>query len=144
MGHNWVRALGLMAVFGAASPALAVTLKNEDTRSYDIDVIEKGNRKSLKIGPGATLDALCEKDCLISLVGVPDAVYIMEGKEKVRIEKGLVYYVEPYISKGKPEEIAKDAVPEAKGAKPPNAKPEPKSAPAPADKPSGSETPKAN
>ncbi len=142
MGHNWVRALGFIAVLGVASPASAVTLKNEDTRSYDIDVIPKGNRKSLKIGPGATLDALCKKDCLIALVGVPDAVYIMEGNEKVRIEKGLVYYVEPYINKGKPEEITKDAVPKAEGAKPPNAKPEPK--PAPADRPSGSETPKAN
>ena len=85
--------LGVM--FCAPGLVFAASIKNIDTRSYELDIIAGSQRESLKVEPGASLTSFCSNGCVVSLNGVEDSEYKLEGGESLIIEEGRVYYDKP-------------------------------------------------
>lgn len=90
-------ALTLTALtLAAQSAAEASTLANADSRAYELRIEPvSGGARALEIAPGQTLDEVCPEGCELTLVGVEDATYKLEGNERVTIETGLIYYDGP-------------------------------------------------
>lgn len=75
-----------------ASPASAATLSNKDSAAHKIEVIAKSTRRQHELAPGKSIANFCKQGCVIRLNGSADHDYELEGKERVSIEGGLVYY----------------------------------------------------
>lgn len=81
--------LGMMGP-GAAG---ASTLKNADAKSYNLRIESRTGGRALSIASDETIEKLCPEGCTMTLVGVDDATYRLEGTEMVTIETGgVVYY----------------------------------------------------
>ncbi len=85
----------------AGQPASAAQLINNDQRSYEIRIVADNERQSQQVAPGNTVDNLCPQGCILTLVGVEDGAYVLEGKEDVSIENGMLYYASPYVRREK-------------------------------------------
>ncbi|MBU2532054.1 MAG: hypothetical protein KKB37_04905 [Alphaproteobacteria bacterium] len=73
-------------------PVGAVTLTNQDTKTYHVTVILDGEHQDHELSPGKSMSGFCEDGCVIRLNGSPENDYALEGSERVSIEGGLVYY----------------------------------------------------
>lgn len=80
-------------------PAAAVTLTNNDKKTYKIDVVRKGSPESHELAPGKVIARFCSTGCVIRLNGSANDEYELEGTERVSIEGGLVYYDGEEITK---------------------------------------------
>jgi len=76
---------------GLASTAFAVSVKNLDDADQKVVVIEGSSTQDLTVKPGATLDGICLKGCLIKLNAGTDDPYELEGNEVTTIEKGQLW-----------------------------------------------------
>lgn len=72
--------------------AYAVTLTNNDSVTYKIEVIAKPAGIKQELAPGKSIKDICQQGCVIRLNGSADNEYELEGSERVSIEGGLVYY----------------------------------------------------
>ncbi len=94
--RGFVRVLAAWCALAAASAAPqaanAVTLTNQDSKPYKIEVKAKSARQEHELAPGKSLTDFCKDGCIIRLNGSADADYQLEGTERVSIEGGLVYY----------------------------------------------------
>lgn len=82
--------LGSVALSGTAAQAASIT--NQDTTTYQIEIMAKSVRRQHALEPGKVLSGVCDDGCVIRLNGSPDNDYTLEGRERVSIEGGLVYY----------------------------------------------------
>ena len=89
-------------------PAAAVTLTNNDTATYKIDVVRKGSSESHELAPGKVIARICAAGCIIRLNGSANDEYELEGTERVSIEGGLVYYDGEEITKAGDEAAKAD------------------------------------
>ena len=71
--------------------ALAVTVKNLDGTEYTVTVVEGSKPQDLTVKPGASLEGICLKGCLIRLNGNTVDPYELEGTEVTTIEKGQLW-----------------------------------------------------
>lgn len=92
----------------SAQAASSVTLKNLDKAAYDIDVLENSQRQRKTIKSGERLRDVCKNACLVTLVGIDDGVYTLDGGEKIVIEDGLIYY-EDVLGTSEPGTAAQNA-----------------------------------
>ncbi len=92
--RNVIVAFGLTGSVGTfvAPPALAATLTNADTAQHTITIIEGGARVDRKVASGGTLKQLCTNGCIVRIDSDPGRDFILEGRERVTIENGLLYY----------------------------------------------------
>ena len=90
MSRNVIPAL-LLSVCLCTSAALAVTVKNLDETEHNVTVIEGSATQDLTIKPGASLEGICLKGCLLRLSGGGDDPYELEGTEVTSIEKGQLW-----------------------------------------------------
>ena len=90
--------VGMVACWGSAGMTLcvgnaaAVTIKNNDQQSYQLEVIADGNRIKHDLPAGKALADVCKTGCVVRLNGSANDDYALEGSERVSIEGGLVYY----------------------------------------------------
>jgi len=83
--------LGLVAaVF--ASPAVALTITNNDPDAVTINVIVDGEGTKQSIEPGASVEPACEKGCVIELESGDQ--YEVKGDEQASIEAGILFFDE--------------------------------------------------
>jgi len=81
--------LGLVAaVF--ASPAVALTITNNDSDATTIKVIVDGEGAEQSIEPGASVEPACDKGCVIELDNGDQ--YEMKGDEEASIEEGVLFF----------------------------------------------------
>ena len=93
-----------------SSAANAVSVTNRDSRDHTLTVIEGDARIDSVLKPGASLDGVCLKGCLIRLNGSENDEYELEGAEVVSIEGGYLYYDGPEVPAA-PAEAPKDGAP---------------------------------
>lgn len=72
--------------------AAATTLINADRNDRTISVIEGESRKTQTLKQGAVIENLCPDGCIVRIDGDPARDFILEGRERVTIENGLLYY----------------------------------------------------
>ena len=90
MSRHVIAALSLTAsLFSTA--ASAVTVKNLDQTEHKVTVIEGSSPQDLVVKPGASLEGICLKGCLIRLNGNTEDPYELEGAEVTTIEQGLLW-----------------------------------------------------
>jgi hypothetical protein len=70
--------------------AHAVTVKNLDGADHTFTVVEGASSQDLSLKPGASVDGICLKGCLIKLTGDQDT-YELEGGEVTSIEDGVLW-----------------------------------------------------
>jgi hypothetical protein len=81
--------LGLVAaVF--ASPAVALTITNNDSDATTVKVIVDGEGTEQSIEPGASVEPACDKGCVIELDNGDQ--YEMKGDEEASIEEGVLFF----------------------------------------------------
>jgi len=81
--------LGLVAaVF--ASPAAALTITNNDSDKVTINVIVDGKGTEQSIEPGASVEPVCEKGCVVELDSGDQ--YELKGDEEASIEGGILFF----------------------------------------------------
>ena len=79
----------IIALFTTA--AAAVTVKNLDETEQTVTVVEGSVPQDLIVKPGASLEGICLKGCLIRLNGNTQEPYELEGTEVTTIEKGQLW-----------------------------------------------------
>jgi hypothetical protein len=90
MSRHVITALSLVvSVF--TCPAFAVTVKNLDETDHKVVVVEGSSTQDLIVKPGASLEGICLKGCLIKLDDGADDPYELEGTEITTIEKGQLW-----------------------------------------------------
>lgn len=82
-------ALSFLSLF-LTQAAHAVTVKNLDGADHTFTVVEGASSQDLSLKPGATVDGICLKGCLIKLSGDQDT-YELEGGEVTSIEDGVLW-----------------------------------------------------
>ena len=87
----------------------AVTLSNNDSKAYKIEIMVKKASQEHELAPGKKLIGVCKAGCVIRLNGSAADDYELEGTERVSIEGGLVYYDGEEIVK--PGDATKSDVP---------------------------------
>lgn len=101
-GRRLVAAAVFAVAVGASLPgtaALAATVSNAGTAAVEVSTIGDGNaRATLSIPGGEVREDVCPNGCILTLVGVDDADYTLEGDERVTIENGKLYYDGPIIA----------------------------------------------
>ena len=90
MSHHVIAALSLVATLFSTA-AFAVTVKNLDQTEYKVTVVEGPSPQDLSVKPGASLEGICLKGCLIRLNGNTEEPYELEGAEVTTIEKGQLW-----------------------------------------------------
>ncbi len=70
----------------------AVTLSNNDSTAYKIEIMVKTAIREHELAPGKKLIGVCKAGCVIRLNGSAADDYELEGTERISIEGGLVYY----------------------------------------------------
>jgi hypothetical protein len=96
-------AVVVFAVLAGAMPAGATTLVNADTKVHELRIESRAGGRALTVEPNQTVEALCPEGCTLTLVGLEDATYRLEGTEKVTIEAGGVVYYDGQLPKEQPE-----------------------------------------
>lgn len=90
MSHHVIAALSLTLSLSSTA-AFAVTVRNLDQTEYKVTVIEGPSPQDLSVKPGASLEGICLKGCLIRLNGNTQDPYELDGTEVTTIEKGLLW-----------------------------------------------------
>lgn len=80
-----------LSAFLAASAASAVTVTNLDDESRTVTVEEGNSSKDHVVEPGAILEGICPQGCLISIKGVDEDPYELDGPEATVIEDGQLW-----------------------------------------------------
>lgn len=75
-----------------AHPARAATIINADAAPYTLTIVANNERSSATIAPDQSLDDVCPDGCIVSIEGKTDATYVLEGREQVTIQDGLLYW----------------------------------------------------
>ncbi|MEM1306224.1 MAG: hypothetical protein AAGG99_01755 [Pseudomonadota bacterium] len=75
-----------------ATHAHAATIINADAKSYTLTIVANDERSSATIAPDQSLDDVCPDGCIVSIEGKTDATYVLEGREQVTIQDGLLYW----------------------------------------------------
>ena len=88
-GFNSFAALSFSSLI-FASAAQAVTVKNLDETDYKITIVEGASSQDLSLKPGASVNGICLKGCLIKLDAGQES-YELEGGEVTSIEDGLLW-----------------------------------------------------
>lgn len=100
----WTVPLALAAyALLSADLASAISLTNRDVRDHKISVLEAGSKVDHPLAPGASLEKICLKGCIVRLNDSENDEYELEGDEVVSIEEGYLYYDGPEASSGGPE-----------------------------------------
>ncbi len=84
-----VAALSLQCLV-CATAANAVSVKNLDETEYTLTVVEGASSQELSLKPGASVNGICLKGCLIKLSSDQDS-YELEGGEVTSIESGVLW-----------------------------------------------------
>jgi hypothetical protein len=82
----------VLVVAASTTDVVAATLRNNDAKTYKVDVIVKSSRRQHELAPGKTLADFCAEGCIIRLDESAENDYALEGTERVSIEGGVVYY----------------------------------------------------
>lgn len=82
---RFVFAAIIVASFGTATAAGAVTITNLDTEERILTVTENGVRSEIVIGPKAKIST-CENGCFVSFPA--GDIMVFKGKEDVAVEGG--------------------------------------------------------
>jgi len=102
--------LFLAAGLGLSGPSIqgaaASTLTNGDSQGRTITVIKGADRHTQEVEGGVQVKALCPDGCIVRLDNDPERDFILEGRERVTIEDGLLYYDGEIL----PEALADDSV----------------------------------
>lgn len=92
----------LVAATILATPAaISSTLTNADTKVYELRIEARAGARALSVAPKETIEELCPEGCTMTVVGVDDATYRLEGTERVTIEAGGVVYYDGELPKAK-------------------------------------------
>ena len=75
-----------------AQNAVSAILTNADRDDYTITVIKGETRTTQTVKQGALVKGLCPDGCIVRLNDDPKRDFILEGRERVTIEDGLLYY----------------------------------------------------
>ena len=70
----------------------ASSLTNRDQVTRQISVISGAERKTTDLSAGGVLKQFCPKGCVIRIDGDPKRDFVLEGRERVTVEDGLLYY----------------------------------------------------
>lgn len=91
-GAACVAAVALTVMVGPQA-AQSSTLTNADAKPYELRIEARTGGRVVTVAPQQKIEALCPEGCTMTLVGVDDATYRLEGTEMVTIEQGgVVYY----------------------------------------------------
>ena len=86
----------LMTVTGflmlTAQKSAAATLTNADRTERTLTVIRGDTRETQIVKSGALVKDLCANGCIVRIDNDPERDFILEGRERVTIEDGLLYY----------------------------------------------------
>ena len=63
-----------------------------DRVARTIMVMKDSVRQTHELKPGGLLKELCQDGCIVRIDGDPDKDFILEGSERVSIERGLLFY----------------------------------------------------
>ena len=88
---RYVIAALLMTTPLFTTAAFAVTVKNLDETEYKVTVVEGSIPQDMSVKPGASLEGICLKGCLLRLNGNTEQPYELEGTEVTTIEKGQLW-----------------------------------------------------
>lgn len=102
VGFGRVAVLGLtliLATLSASGPISATTLVNADTKAYELRIEARSGGRVLSVAPEQKVEDLCPEGCTMTVVGVDDATYRLEGTEIVTIETGGIVYYDGQIPK---------------------------------------------
>ena len=95
----------------------AASLGNRDEKDRKVTIVAPSGSKEHVLKPGAMLQGVCTKGCIVRLDEGTDREYELEGNEIVSVEKGYLYFEGPETP------AAADAVePPKPGGKPPAGK----------------------
>jgi hypothetical protein len=87
---------GVMAIALVLVPAqhapLAATLTNADRAAREITIIIGDARKSQTVAGGGVVEDLCPEGCIVRIDNDAGRDFVLEGRERVTIEDGLLYY----------------------------------------------------
>jgi hypothetical protein len=106
--------IGSKAVLPEAADA--ASLGNRDEKDRKVTIVEPSGSKEHVLKPGAVLQGICAKGCVVRLGEGTDREYQLEGNEIVSVEKGYLYFEGPETP------AAADAVEPKPGGKPPAGK----------------------
>ncbi len=70
----------------------AATLANADRIDRKLTVIKGSSRDSQTVKAGALIKEFCPDGCIVRINKDPQRDFILEGRERVTIEDGLLYY----------------------------------------------------
>jgi hypothetical protein len=74
-----------------AGAALAASVTNLDDEPRTVTVEEGESKQDHVVKPGAVLDGICSKGCLVRLGSGNDDLYVLEGPEVTTIENGQLW-----------------------------------------------------
>ena len=98
LAANWrllaisLSAVVMLAASTANHAAVAATLTNADRIDRSITIIIGAQRTTHALKAGALLENLCTNGCIVRIDDDPKRDFILEGRERVSIEDGLMYY----------------------------------------------------
>lgn len=87
-----VLSVGTVAALPLTSAAQAATVVNRDETAAKVTVIDGITREDHLLGPGKTLDGVCQKGCIIRLNDSEKDEYELDGSERVTVEDGFLYF----------------------------------------------------
>ncbi len=85
--------LALCLMIGSAPDAAALALFNRDAVAARVTVIRGADRTTHTVAPGATITDICARGCILKLEDGSE--WLLDGSERVSIERSLVYYDGP-------------------------------------------------
>lgn len=84
--------IGSLPALALVHTAVAATLTNADRNDRTITVIKGAELRTEILKSGTLIKGLCPDGCIVRIDGNPDRDFILEGRERVTIENGLLYY----------------------------------------------------
>lgn len=99
-----------------AGEAKAASLGNRDDKDRKVTIVDSSGSREHVLKPGAVLQGVCAKGCVVRLGEGKDHEYELEGNEIVSVENGYLYYDGPETP------AAADSAEQKPGGKPPAGK----------------------
>ena len=96
----------MLAASTAPWPTVAATITNADRVDHSLTIIRGDQRTTHALKGGALLENLCEKGCIVRIDDDPQRDFILEGRERVSIEDGLMYYDGEVAPKAPSDDVA--------------------------------------
>lgn len=84
--------LAALAMSGLGSTAHASTIVNSDDQPHTILIAVDAERRSETLQAKAVREGLCPDGCIVTIEGQTDATYVLQGREHVTIEGGVMYW----------------------------------------------------